>query len=185
MERLIIFLDGKPESAHEWRRVEQTDHEVYVSSNGDIVSFGRRSGMFLALSRNGSGYVCIALTLNGKQSTHRLHRIVAKLFIQNPEGKPEINHKNGIRHDNRVENLEWCTRSENTNHAIQTGLSKPYVRRESRAISQYTRDGKLVKTWHSLVEAKAALGVSKEEGNIGEVLRNKAKIAYGFSWKYA
>lgn len=66
------------------------------------------------------GYVRMQLKYNGQ--TVRVHRIVAKAFIPNPLNLPEVNHINGIRHDNRVENLEWVTKSENQLHARRTGL---------------------------------------------------------------
>lgn len=67
--------------------------------------------------RNRLGYSVIGLYKNTKQKYHSVNRLVAQAFIPNPENKSETNHINGIKNDNRVENLEWCTRSENINHS--------------------------------------------------------------------
>lgn len=71
-----------------------------------------------------TGYLLCALSKNKISKKYLAHRIIAKTFIENKFNKEQINHKNGIKNDNRIENLEWFTRSENTKHAWQNGLIK-------------------------------------------------------------
>jgi len=71
-----------------------------------------------------NGYVISTFVNNKIKKIVKLHRLVAITFINNPENKPQVNHINGIKHDNRVENLEWCTNSENQIHAHKTGLKQ-------------------------------------------------------------
>ena len=71
------------------------------------------------------GYLRLTVSVDGRVGDQYVHRIVAETYIPNPEGKPQVNHINGDKRDNRVENLEWCTAKENTAHAIRTGLSNP------------------------------------------------------------
>ncbi|HJZ23679.1 MAG TPA: NUMOD4 domain-containing protein [Candidatus Babeliales bacterium] len=70
------------------------------------------------------GYVRVNLRKNNKLKTHHVHRLVALSFIPNPNNKYQINHINGIKIDNKVENLEWCTNEENRIHAISNNLIK-------------------------------------------------------------
>ena len=75
-------------------------------------------------------YLCVCVCVNAKREFLRIHRLVGLHFVQNPENKPVINHKKGIKTDNRASELEWATISENTQHAYDTGLIKNNVRGE-------------------------------------------------------
>ncbi len=73
-------------------------------------------------SSNGLGYRYVVLSKNNNSKNLYIHRLVLKAFVPNPQNKPQVNHKNGIKDDNKLENLEWCTRSENAKHACKMGL---------------------------------------------------------------
>lgn len=103
-----------------WKRID--DFENYEVSNFGRIRPVRNIDLILKPSLNGSGYSQVFLRNNKGKSNRRIHREVAMAFIPNPENKPCVNHKDGDKLNNHANNLEWCTHSENTKHAIKMGL---------------------------------------------------------------
>ena len=95
-------------------RVRSLDRLIYYCRSGRIDSMLKK-GIILSPCYDSDGYVKTSST---GFNNRKVHRLVAEAFIPNPENKPAINHKNGIKHDNRVQNLEWCTNGENTQHSF-------------------------------------------------------------------
>jgi hypothetical protein len=119
-----------------------------IDSLGNIVSCPRQNGSrfvnqykILGTKTNKFGYKEVALSKDGKTKTVLLHRLIAIHFVDNPHNLPCVNHKNGIKTDNRIENLEWCTKSQNTKHAYDNNLGgfRDYANEGIRAMNQYTQ----------------------------------------------
>ena len=87
-----------------------------------------------------NGYKIVWITIDGKQKILLAHRIVAKTYLPNPENKPQVNHIDGNKLNNRLNNLEWCTDSDNKKHAYKTGLMTPgnqYSKRIKQDLPRY------------------------------------------------
>jgi hypothetical protein len=110
------------------RRNEQSKDIKGYEGIYAITSLGRvwshRRKIWLRQGNYSAGYPNVTLSISGKERTYRVHQLVAKAFIPNPDNKPQINHKNGDKKDCKASNLEWVTARENIQHSIDLGLSK-------------------------------------------------------------
>jgi DNA-binding XRE family transcriptional regulator len=103
------------------KRYQDTDY--YVTETGEVWSRKRNKLKQLKSFKSNQGYLNIVLMINGKHVNKLVHRLVGEVFIANPENYPMINHIDGIKTNNHVSNLEWCTNSNNQKHAIKIGLN--------------------------------------------------------------
>ena len=112
-----------------WKSLVGYEGRYEISNQGRLKSltdqFGRPREMIGSTKPRADGYVSYELNWKGKSKNIYAHRLVALHFIENPENKPFVNHIDSIRNNNYVENLEWCTQSENTQHGYTYGNMKP------------------------------------------------------------
>ena len=140
------------------------------------------------------GYFKIRLSRDNKTKNYLVHRLVAETFIDNPENKLQVNHKDGNKLNNNVDNLEWATRSENVNHAWLNGLhekTRATVRENmkkatntlKKKIEQYDLENNYIRSWDSISDASRSYNISPT--NIKNACKGIYKTSCGFIWRYA
>lgn len=162
-----------------WKKYyfEGIETEYSISTDG-LVKKDTKNDYILSQSSQ-QDYKFVTLQIEGKQKRMRVHRLVAETFIPNPENKPFVNHIDGNRSNNNVENLEWVTPSENTQHAVVTGLMN---NGRKRAVIQYNLDGEKMLTFESASEAARQTGSSQSK--ITMCCRRQRETANDYQWRY-
>lgn len=161
----------------EYKDVE--DYPNYcVTKDGKV--FSRKINRFLKPNRNPEGYLVVQLSKDAISKHMFVHVLVATLYIKNPDSKPVVNHKNSKRDDNRAENLEWVSHSENSIHAVK------YGNRKTRRVRQLNKDGIEIAVFDSIKEAAEVVGI-KNRADITGVCRKRGNRRFcgGFCWEYA
>lgn len=154
-----------------------------VSSEGKIY----RNKKEIKTPLNSKGYKRIYMSENGKVKSIFVHRLVASLFIPNPDNLPQVNHIDGNKLNNNVENLEWCNNSQNQLHAIRNNLRKKFPKGDTSNRAKKIRmfNDKEDKTFNSFRSALEYLGKEyKSYTSISHCCKGDIKTAFGYHWEY-
>ena len=185
-----------------WKDVKGYEGIYEVSNFGNLKSFYAKVGCNGEYTRSikGSllrkrycpnGYIQYVLCRDGNKKYVYAHRLVAQAFIENnKEELNQINHKDENKHNNHVDNLEWCTQYYNNTYGTKIERQVKSInyeevgRKQSIPVNQYLKDGTFIKKWSSITQVKRELNISR--GDISCCCRNiKLKTAGGFKWEYA
>lgn len=183
----------------EWKDIKGYEGLYQVSNLGRIKSLSRNNtkGKILKLTKDKRGYYFVTLSKNNVVEKVMIHRVVAKIFLLNTENKSQVNHIDGNKTNNCVENLEWCTPKENIRHAWDNGLCRMTINHINSAkkigkingslgkkkINQYDGNNNFIKQWGSIIEASNFYSIDR--GNITKCCKGNRKKVGGFIWKYA
>lgn len=175
----------------DWIPIKEFDG-YYINKTGQVKSTRNFKGTkekILKGSKNQQGYKTITMIKNKKVYTKTLHRLLAKTFIPNPHNYPCINHIDGNRLNNSLDNLEWCTYGHNNKEAYRIGLKKgAWCNKKnekhpaSKRVIQYDLEGNYLKTWESGTEVERQLGISIS--SISQCCSGINKSAGRYKWRY-
>lgn len=173
-----------------WKEV--FDGKYQVSNKGRVKSMNYKCTgkvRILKMTKDHKGYNRLTMRVNGKPKTIKAHRLVAQAFIPNPENKPQVNHMDGNKTNNLVQNLEWVTNYENAQHALKTGLyiptnsGKKYEEvSQARAIIMIDLEGNFIKEYGCIKRAADENNIW--QSNICRCLTGKRKTSGGYKWEY-
>lgn len=190
-----------------WKPIDGYEGKYEVSNTGMVRILNyHRTGIKKVLSTqiDRYGYVCVCLPKEGNKRKHMtVHRLVAKAFVPNPDGKPEINHIDGNKQNNLFSNLEWVTMQENQRHAWDSGLkeksrmassargkSEDVVKRLAACNEKRKKliVAKNLKTGEEVfyqTQREAARAICGDQGNILKVLKGRVSQHKGYTFRYA
>ena len=154
--------------------VRSIDREI-VDVNGNIRKY---TGNTMKLELSKEGYWRVGLNYKGSKVKFLVHRLVAMAFIPNPNNLPEINHKNEIKNDNRVGNLEWCTSKYNSNYGSAKYRNIEKIRKK---VAKYSKCGKLIKEYDYMSQVKFD---GYDQGAVSKCCNGIWEHYKGYVWRF-
>ena len=173
-----------------WKDIIGYENQYEINEKGEVRN--KKTKKILSISKSTNGYLKVHLYKNNMLKNCYIHRLIAEMFIPNPHNYLCVNHKDGNKTNNKIDNLEWCSYSMNNKHAYNNKLKtitnkfknsmKENGIKRRKSVLQYSLDGCLIKEWKSITEIKNTLGFSIS--NISRCCRNEQLIANNYIWKY-
>ena len=190
MKSILISIQPK------WKDIVGYENEYQINQFGEIRTLKdspklKKYDVLKPQISKRNGYVYQMLYKNGKEKLLRVHRLVAMAFLPNPNNLPQVNHKDGNKQNNSVDNLEWCEQSDNMKHAYKNGLQIPSENQRRAIINTnklkqkkvcQIKDGEVINTFSGISEASRQTKIS-----ISCILRCcnlKRKSTNGYEWRF-
>jgi len=190
----------KTSTSEQWIDIKGYENLYQISNYGNVKSLekniirknGKKQSFKPKILKSGlskNGYLSVALTKNKKMKTYFVHKLVANMFIENKNNYKCVNHKDGNKLNNNVDNLEWCSYNHNLKEAYKLGLKKPYWlnkkgkdNKSSKKVVQLSKKNEIIKIWDSLID-------TQRYGNFNfkcvcACCKGKQKYHKNFIWKY-
>lgn len=187
-----ILLSTRPK----WKDIVGYENEYQINQFGEIRTLKdspklKKYDVLKPQISKSNGYVYQMLYKNGKEKLLRVHRLVAMAFLPNPNNLPQVNHKDGNKQNNSVDNLEWCEQSDNMKHAYKNGLQIPSENQRKAIINTnklkqkkvcQIKDGEIINTFSGISEASRQTKISIS--CISRCCNLKRKSTNGYEWRF-
>ena len=163
-----------------WKSIAGYEGLYEVSDIGRVKSLKYGKEKILKPGKDRGGYLQVSLCKDGHVKTARIHRLVAEAFIQNPNNLATINHKDEVKTNNAVSNLEWMSMKDNINYGTH---NKRSAETRSKSVLMFDKsNGELLATFPSICEAERVTGINIS--HISECCNGNRKSAGGYVWRY-
>lgn len=167
-----------------WKDIKGYEGVYQVSNYGNVRRILKGGQPRLLKNRPSLNYYTVSLSYNHTKKTYAIHRLVAETFLLRKPWETEVNHKDGNKLNNNVDNLEWVTQKENIQHAINV-LNKNPFGKPPRKVKCIDANGTVVAEYRSITDAAKALGKLSARAAITNVCKGYTPSAYGYKWEYA